>query len=48
VTYGFEYVETTLDHYSELTRGAMDAFLIDGEPAGQLYDLVREYPGRRG
>ena len=48
MTRGFEYVETTLDHYSELTRGAMDAFLIDGQPAGQLYDLVREYPGRRG
>ena len=48
MTNGFEYVETTLAHYSELTRGAMDAFLIDGQPAGQLYDLVREYPGRRG
>ena len=48
MTYGFEYVETTLAHYSELTRGAMDAFLIDGQPGGQLYDLVREYPGRRG
>ena len=48
MTRGFEYVETTLAHYSELTRGAMDAFLIDGQPAGQLYDLVREYPGRRG
>jgi geranylgeranyl diphosphate synthase type II len=48
VTRGFEHVETTLARYAELTRTAMDAFLIDGQPAGHLYDLVREYPGRGG
>jgi geranylgeranyl diphosphate synthase type II len=48
VTRGFAHVEATLAQYSELTRGAMDAFLIDGQPAGHLYDLVREYPGRHG
>jgi geranylgeranyl diphosphate synthase, type II len=48
VTRGFEHVEATLAHYAELTRTAMNGFLIDGQPAGHLYDLVREYPGRGG
>jgi geranylgeranyl diphosphate synthase type II len=43
-----EQVEATLARYAELTRTAMEEFLIDGQPAGHLYDLVREYPGRGG
>jgi geranylgeranyl diphosphate synthase type II len=48
VTVGFEHVEATLARYAEQTRAAMEEFLVDGEPAGDLYDLVREYPGRAG
>jgi geranylgeranyl diphosphate synthase, type II len=48
LTQGFEQVEATLARYAQLTRTAMEAFLIDGAPAGHLYDLVREYPSRGG
>ena len=48
MTQGFEHVETTLARYAALTRGAMEEFFIDGQPATELYDLVREYPGRGG
>lgn len=48
MTRGFEHVEATLAGYAELTRTAMHEFFIDGRPTGDLYDLVREYPGRGG
>jgi geranylgeranyl diphosphate synthase type II len=48
MTQGFEHVEGTLVHYAEMTRTAMEEFIVDGQPAGHLYDLVREYPGRGG
>ena len=48
MTQGFEHVEATLAEYAEVTRAAMGDFLVDGQPAGHLYDLVREYPGRGG
>jgi geranylgeranyl diphosphate synthase, type II len=48
VTQTFDHVEATLARYAELTSAAMEEFIVDGQPAGPLYDLVREYPGRGG
>jgi geranylgeranyl diphosphate synthase, type II len=48
VSAGYEHVEATLARYAALTRTAMEEFLVDGQPAGHLYDLIREYPGRGG
>lgn len=38
----------TLAAYAELTRAAMAETLSGGEPAGYLYDLVRDYAARKG
>lgn len=38
----------TLTRYVELTREAMAVAVSGGEPAGYLYDLVRDYTGREG
>jgi geranylgeranyl diphosphate synthase type II len=41
-------VEATLSEYAALTRTAMGEYLINGQPADYLYDLVRDYPYRVG
>ncbi len=38
----------TLEQYAELTRAAMAEAIAGGEPAGYLYDLVRDYAARKG
>ena len=48
MTQGYEEVEATLARYATLTRAAMQEFLVDGQPAADLYELVRAYPGRHG
>jgi geranylgeranyl diphosphate synthase type II len=48
VSFNLEEVEGTLARYAQLTRTAMERFLVDGQPSTYLYDLVRDYPRRPG
>jgi geranylgeranyl diphosphate synthase type II len=41
-------VEATLARYGELTRGAMQELLADGDDAPYLTDLLGDYPARGG
>ena len=41
-------VETVLQEYGARTREAIRAFLPSGEPRRYLYDLLEDYPSRRG
>lgn len=43
-----EKVQETLDHYADMARRALLAYLPDKEPRRYLYDLLRAYPLRGG
>ena len=43
-----EFVDRMLEAYGQLTRDALRNYLPDGSPGDYLYDLVADYPYRRG
>jgi len=42
------FVPQMLDEYGQMTRAAVDHYLVSGEPKKHLYDLVADYPARGG
>jgi geranylgeranyl diphosphate synthase type II len=48
VTATNEGVEGILAGYADLTRAAMEEFLVEDQPLDYLYGLIREYPRRGG